>query len=217
MRPLVWTIDTIKIGIDRFYQEQGRYPTAIDFDSVEYLPSARQIQRKFGGMEKLRSDLNISELNYTKGALRQSAYNEFAQRSISAEDDLEIALVEHFGELFVHTQKRYYKLMKNRWDFFVYHHGGYLGIDVFSTNRASYIMRNINHKLKKYADVPPTIPIYFVVDINATDAEIKHQIIQSKQLKERKIFTWSPYAHFYWRYEYCAPSQPRMAVSSFVR
>lgn len=136
MRETIWTIDVIKEGIEHFYQEHNRYPTAIDFDAVPYLPSARQIQRKFGGMENLRTTLGYKELNYTKGDLRRTAYDNFSTRSLSAEDRLEVALIDHFGELYVHTQKRYYRLMKNRWDFFVYYKEGL--VLIFLVRRAHH-------------------------------------------------------------------------------
>ncbi len=70
--------------------------------------------------------------------------------------------------------ERYYRLMKNRWDFFVYYQGGYFGIDIFSTSRKANIMKNIRHKLIKYADVPPSTQIYFVVDApTLTDSDIQ--------------------------------------------
>lgn len=185
MRETIWTIETIQQGIDRYFTEYGHYPTAFDFDECAYLPSARQIQRKFGGLEALRKTLNLTEANYTKGDLRRTVYSKFATRSLEAEDALEIALVTHFGEPYVHTQKRYYRLMKNRWDFFVYYRGGYLGIDVFSTARKANIMNNIRHKLLKYADVPPTTQIFFIVDApTLTDEDVNQAVKGSAALKK---------------------------------
>lgn len=185
MSTTIWTIDVIEEGIIRYRQENGRYPIATDFDECPYLPSARQIQRKFGGMEKLRTSLGITETNYTKGDLRRSAYNKFSERSLDAEDRLEIALIEYFGEPYVHTQKRYYRLMKNRWDFFVYCRGAHFGIDIFTTGRKSYIMNNIRHKLSKYADVPKTIPIFFIVDSPViTDPDLDKITLASALLKQ---------------------------------
>lgn len=66
-----WTLEVIREGINRYKEENGRLPTAWDFDRCDYLPSARQIQRSLGGLEKLRTDLGLDELNYTKGSLRQ--------------------------------------------------------------------------------------------------------------------------------------------------
>ena len=185
MRATIWTIDSIEQGIMRYQQETGHYPNATDFDECPYLPSARQIQRKFGGMEKLGERLGIAEINYTKGNLRRAIYDNFSERSLDAEDKLEMALIAYFGEPYVHTQKRYYRLMKNRWDFFVYCQDGHFGIDIFSTARQAYIMNNIRHKLPKYADVPSSMPIYFVVDApTLSDIEIG-QVVSSSLLLQQ--------------------------------
>lgn len=190
MRTTIWTIDTIGKGIERYYAEHEHYPTANDFDECAYLPSARQIQRKFGGLEALRTTLGLAEANYTKGDLRRAVFSGFSPRALAAEDQLEVALIKHFGEPYVHTQKRYYRLMKNRWDFFVYYRGGYFGIDIFSTSRRANIMNNIRHKLIKYADVPPTTKIFFIVDApELTDNDIRQTIIGSKALAQHLNIT----------------------------
>lgn len=158
-----WTIENIREGINRFKAEKGHMPTAFDFDRTPYLPSARQIQRKHGGLESLRAQLGYDELNYTKGELRRVRSLAGHTTGLSAEDALEVLLIQHFGEPYVHTQKRYYRDHKNRYDFFVYFREGYMGIDIFTTSRMEYIGPNIRHKLEKYANVPKHTSIYFVV------------------------------------------------------
>ncbi len=56
-----WTLDDFKIGIDRFYLENGRFPTVSDLDCIDYLPSSRWIQMKFGGLVKVRKDLGYED------------------------------------------------------------------------------------------------------------------------------------------------------------
>jgi hypothetical protein len=163
MPEVKWTLEKIKEGVDRYLLENDRLPTAWDYDKCPYLPSARQVQRAFGGLEALRGKLGYKELNYTKGTLRKVISKEGSVRGLEAEDYLEPILIKHFGEPYVHTQKRYYKKLKNRYDFFVYHLDGRFGIDVFTTQRHEYIGPNIRHKLKKYKEVPNDIPLYFVV------------------------------------------------------
>jgi hypothetical protein len=48
-----WNNENIKAGFDRFITENGRLPTAYEIDDCSYLPSARQIQRRFGGLSNL--------------------------------------------------------------------------------------------------------------------------------------------------------------------
>lgn len=157
-----WNLNNIREGIERFLLENDHLPTATDYDRCPYLPSARQIQRVYGGLEKLRNDLGYQDVNYTKGSLRKAISQEGHTRGLGAEDYLEPLLINHFGEPFVHTQKRYYKKLKNRYDFFIYYQNNCFGIDVFATQRLEYIGPNIRHKLGKYKDVPKNIPIYFI-------------------------------------------------------
>jgi hypothetical protein len=48
-----YSIEELRNGFEHFYQENGHYPTAPEIDRCKYLPSARQIQRNFGGLPKL--------------------------------------------------------------------------------------------------------------------------------------------------------------------
>jgi hypothetical protein len=163
MPEVKWTLHKIRDGIDQFKAENGHMPTAFDFDRTVYLPSARQIQRAYGGLEALRKQLGYDELNYTKGDLRRLRSHTGHVEGTAAEDMLEQVLIAHFGEPYVHTQKRYYTDHKNRYDFFIYYRNGFMGIDIFTTKRIEYIGPNIRHKLIKYKNVPNTTPIYFVV------------------------------------------------------
>lgn len=51
MRKIIWTEEKIKIGFDRFFQENGRLPRSHEIDNLSYLPSSRLIQIKFNGLE----------------------------------------------------------------------------------------------------------------------------------------------------------------------
>ncbi|MFZ1483435.1 MAG: hypothetical protein WAS36_00260 [Candidatus Saccharimonadales bacterium] len=158
-----WTSEIIHQGIERFIKTTGRIPTARDFDENEYLPSARQIQRAYGGLVELRKSLGYEDTDFTKGELRKLIASKAGQRGVSAEDFLEPILIAKFGEPYVHVQKRYYKGSRSRYDFFVYYSGGMFGVDTFTTDRANYIEKNIRHKVTRYKDAPSELPIYFVL------------------------------------------------------
>ncbi len=116
--PRNWVEETIKIGIERFIEEHGYMPSATDIDECPYLPSARQIQRVYGGVVELRRKLGYGEVNFTRGELRKVIVTKSNLRGLGAEDYIEPMLISKFGEPFVHVQKRYYKGTKNRYDFF---------------------------------------------------------------------------------------------------
>lgn len=158
-----WNIDNIREGIERFISENGSMPSAQDFDVTSYLPSARQIQRAYGGIVTLRKTLGYGDADYTKGELRKAIAIRSNARGATAEDYIEPLLIEKFGETYVHTQKRYYKGSKNRYDFLVYAKDLTIGIDIFTTDRANYIGKNIRHKINRYKNAPKMLKIYFVL------------------------------------------------------
>lgn len=180
-----WTPEVIKAGIERFVQENNRPPTARDFDLSSYLPTSRQVQRAYGGMSKLRAKLGYSELDYTKGPQRSAIATQAGIRGVEAEEALEVILIEHFGEPFVHSQKRYIRGGKSRYDFYVYAYQYSFGIDVFTTDRQEYIDTNIRHKIKKYAETSLKIPIYFVLAGESFDDE---DLTQAREVLLRDKF-----------------------------
>lgn len=174
-RQSIWTQEVIKKGIERFILENSRPPTARDFDNCQYLPSARQIQRTYGGLPALRSLLGLEQLDFTKGDLRREIALKGYNDGLTAEENLELLLVAHFGEPYVHTQKRYGVHTKNRYDFFVYCRGECFAVDVFTTGRAEYIGTNIRHKIAKYQELG-TFAIYFVAAGTYDDLSIQKAI-----------------------------------------
>jgi hypothetical protein len=166
-----WTIELIRSGIELFISTHSRMPTARDFDAVDYLPTARQIQRNFGGLPGLREELGYGKLDFTKGELRKKISRQVSSDGILAEEYLEPLLITKFGEPFVHTQKRYAKGSKHRYDFFIYARQYSFGVDVFHTGRPDYIGNNVRHKIEKYRQALE-VPTIFVVIGNELDEEI---------------------------------------------
>jgi hypothetical protein len=54
-----WEIEELRAGLENFNTEHGRYPTAPEIDTYPYLPSARTIERRFGGVIGLRKTLGL--------------------------------------------------------------------------------------------------------------------------------------------------------------
>lgn len=148
-----WTIEKIKEGFERFRQEHGRLPIAPEIDRLDYLPSSRQIQRKFGGLEKLRSVLGYEDTNFGKGKYRSQIAFRTNKKGREVELELEKMLRKKFNEVFVHTE-RIFDDSKNRVDFYVYSPNGIFGIDVFYTETIQDLQKNINIKIDKYLHFP---------------------------------------------------------------
>lgn len=160
--PIAWTAEKIKEGLELFIKENGRLPTHYEIDDSPHLPSSRQIQRRYGGLSKLRLELGYGDVNFGKGALRRDIQKVTGRRGGEAEDKLEQLLVEQFGELFVQSERRF-GVNRYRVDFLVYAKGVVLGIDVFATDDKRNIQKNIAVKIPKYRSFPPDIPLFFLV------------------------------------------------------
>lgn len=183
-----WTIEKIKEGFERFKIENNRLPTAPEIDQLDYLPSSRQIQRKFGGLEKLRTVLGYQDTHFGKGAYRSEIANRVNTKGRNAEISLEKILRKKFQEVFVHTE-RIFDDSKNRVDFYVYSPDGNFGIDVFYTETMRDLQKNINIKIDKYQKFPHQL---FLV-VGNTDFEQKeldeYMISKKKALPQNTTIT----------------------------
>ena len=161
MHKAIWSMENIKEGFERFMAEKGRLPTASEIDRLDYLPSSRQVQRRFGGLEKLRGILGYGETHFGKGEYRSLIATKANKQGRDAELLMEKILKDKFHEVFVHTEK-IFDDSKNRVDFYIYCPDGNFGIDVFQTQTMRTFQSNVNSKIDKYTNFPNEL--YFVVD-----------------------------------------------------
>jgi hypothetical protein len=181
MNHKIWTAEKIKEGFDRFLAETGRLPTAIEVDSLEYLPNRKFIERNFGGIEKLRGQLGYVDTHLGKGKFRSKIALKVGAKGRVEELKIEKLLRDKFGEVFVHTEK-IFDDTKNRVDFYVYSPSGNFGVDVFYTETIQNLSGNINIKLNKYGSFKDKL--YFVVagdSISQKDVD-KYVLDKTKKL-----------------------------------
>lgn len=158
-RKPIWTPQKIKKGFNQFINENGRLPKATEIDKLSYLPSSRMIQKRFGGLEKLRQELGFNVTHFGKGKHRSQIAKVVGRRGRQLEIDLEKELQNKYGELHVHTEKTFYG--KQRVDFYIYCDRGNFGIDIFYPNTLATLQSNVNIKMKKYQNF--TLPLYLVM------------------------------------------------------
>lgn len=172
----IWTLDSLREGIDRFHQENGRYPTVNDVTSVDYLPSARWIQYKFGGIMKVRKDLGYKDSNLGSGKYRTRIAFKVNKVGLAFEHKIERLLIKKFGEPFIHVQKRVGN-GRSRLDFYVYHKSGSFGVDVTSVSGFfGNIQTNINSKISKYKNL--NLPLFFVINTEYDQSRLDQWISQ---------------------------------------
>ena len=180
-----WSKEKIQEGFEKFFAENGRYPTSEEIDIFTGLPSSRQIQRAFGGLVNLRKLLGLKITNFGNGENRSKIAKAIGQRGHSLERDLEKNLIARFNEYFVHIEKpliKYYKLdsqnklkTKSRADFFVYAQNYNFCVDVFYAKNYRNLVSIINAKQKKYSDL--TIDVYLINGNAKQDSDITKESI----------------------------------------
>lgn len=146
-----WTKHQILSGLQHFYKLNDRYPTAIEIDSFEFLPSSRSIQRQFGGLVVLRKELiPDSHSNYTQGAYRSSVAKVTWHRAAKYEEEFYNFLCAHFDPVAIHE----HKVMRPgniSSDFYIYinERQGVI-IDLFYAKDMHSLRGVINIKKKRY-------------------------------------------------------------------
>src|SRR4051812_23811838 len=92
-----WTIDELKSGLEHFYNEHQRYPTATEIDLYQFLPSARSIERRFNGLVELRKKLGLkSQSDFRNGAHSTDRANKINKRAHALEHVVYKYLMEIF-------------------------------------------------------------------------------------------------------------------------
>ena len=143
----IWNKELIKIGIQRFINENHRIPSGIDFDTINYLPSAKQVQRKWGGIPKVRELCGITELLH-RGRIRGETAKRCNVEAINTEELIERFLINKFGEEFVHREAPIRK--RSRFDFYIYNPDGNFAVDIFLAKDIHSFRGSLDIKLKKY-------------------------------------------------------------------
>ena len=169
MKASQWTTEKIKSGFERFNSEFGRLPSATEVDQTPYLPSARWIQIKYGGLEKLRTALGFTDSHFGKGVFRSQIAYRVNRRGRATELELEEKLKNIFGEVFVHTE-RMFGARKFRVDFYVYSPDGNFGIDIFYPDNMRTLQSSVNIKNNKYLSFQEDL---FLVVANETIFQVE--------------------------------------------
>ncbi|PCI19831.1 hypothetical protein COB64_02950 [Candidatus Wolfebacteria bacterium] len=178
-----WTLDNVREGLDRFYKEHNRYPTAHEFDNFIYLPSSRTIQRKFGGLVQLREELNLKgPKDFTKGDYSSQRAYMINKRAHETEKEVYEYLVNRFGVQFVHREFFFLDDKRTRTDFFIYYNDSAFSIDVFYPKDRPNLIGCLNNKLRKYSDeTMMQYPVFFLQMNIDIDQRILDDIVKNKK------------------------------------
>ena len=180
-----WTMENIASGFEHFYKLHKKYPTTQEIDNFEFLPTARSIQRKFGGVVAVRKHLKLScEHDLTKGAHSSKRAFKINQRAHSTEKEVHRYLVNCFGTRFVHREYFLFDDKRTRIDFYVYYKGGEFSVDVFYPDNRHNLIGCLNSKMRKYDnEIMSQNPVIFLQMNNKIDSLELESIVSNKKNK----------------------------------
>ena len=152
-------------ALKRFINEKEREPTAIDFDNTDYLPSARTIQRTYGGLRQFRLLNGMKTIDFTKGKMRAKKAAKSNSDSLKDETKLFIELLKKYGEEKVSSPVRIYADSGHTADFRIKKDGISYIVDVFKPNSSRSFKGCVNIKNRKYLQKKQsfyTVPVKFL-------------------------------------------------------
>lgn len=169
----MWSKEELLAGLHYFYELNGSFPTAHEIDTFKYLPSSRSIQRSYGGLVKLRSELLPSEIaNYTKGSYRSQT----AKRTYANGRAYERAFFEYLTSKFKEIAVHEHKLIRPgdvSCDFFIYMDDNTgVAIDIFYADSIVNLINVVNIKIKRYRLIQPRTYLVCVGNESITQVAI---------------------------------------------
>ncbi len=178
----IWTYEEIKEGFEEFFKEFNRYPTALEIDAYEYLPSSRSLQRTFGGLVQVRKKLFPDQIHdYTTGEHRSKVASNNFKRAQDYEEAFYDRLAQNFKPLAVHEHK-VMRPGRIACDFFLYTNDiEGVCIDLFYAKDAFSLAGVINNKIRRYSVL--RCPIIFIL---LHDGSLSSSILNA-QLKNKKL------------------------------
>lgn len=196
-----WNIEELKAGLEDFFNKNGRYPTAPEVDAYQYLPSARSIERSFGGLVELRKKLDLdTQADLREGAHSSARAYKINARSHDVEQIVYSFLKERFGKQFVHREYFFLDDKRTRADFFVYDKASGFCVDVFYPSDKRNLTGCLNSKLAKYQGPQMNqYPVIFLQMNMELDQELLDAVSKNKKnklLAGHQLFTWESFVEF---------------------
>lgn len=196
-----WTIDELRAGLEDFYTKNSRYPTAPEVDAHPYLPSARSIERSFGGLVELRKELGLdAQSDYREGAHSSARAYKINARAHGVEQEVYAFLTNRFGKQFVHREYFFIDDKRTRADFFVYDKTSGFCVDVFYPSDRRNLIGCLNSKLAKYQGPQMNqYPVIFLQMNKELNQELLDAVIRNKKnklLAGHHLYSWDSFKGF---------------------
>ena len=176
-----WTKEEIKAGFEYYKELYNKYPSAQEIDEFPYLPSARSIQRTYGGLVKIRKELCPGEVSdYTRGKYRSRVASKTYATGTSLEADMFDFLTAHFLEIAVHEHKVIRPGNVNS-DFYIYlNNSTGVVIDIFYAENIRSLISVVNIKVKRYSLISQKTLLVVVGNPDISQSDINEKIKNKK-------------------------------------
>lgn len=183
-----WTIDEIIKCFQQYNNDNGHYPSSIEIDECEYLPSVRTIERSFGGLQKVRKELQVSDasLDLRKGEHSTNRAKKIWKRAHELEHSVYKILCDRFSKQLVHREFFYTDDHRTRADFFIFDNVGGFCVDIFYAETRRNISGCLNLKQRKYYGTGGSVlpyPVIFLQMNEDFNQSILDEIHSNKKLK----------------------------------
>lgn len=177
-----WTIDNIICGFKNFFEQNQRWPVAVDMRFCPYLPNVKTLERKFGGIKRVRLIMGLEKVDYRIGETRSEIAKVIGQRGFQVEEDLYKILINRFHEPFVHCQSReVIEKIRLNLDFVIYHKSGKFAVDVFYPDSDYYrFAGNLSMKYSTYKKFP-YILFLVVANVDIEERNIEKYLDSEKR------------------------------------
>ncbi len=180
----LWSAEDIKDGLEHFHNEHKRYPTATEVNNYSYLPSARTIERRFGGLVAFRKENVSGQSDFRSGEHSRKRAFTINKRAHLMEEEVYGYLKNTFGKEFVHREYFFTDDKRTRADFFVYNANKGFCVDVFYPENRQNLIGCLNSKLDKYlAKYMHEYPIIYLQMNKEIEQETLNNIIENKRRK----------------------------------
>ena len=90
--------DEVLSALLQLKKELGHEPTAKEIDKCRYIPSSRQLQRRWGGLQKLRGEVGFKVKDHTKGATRSAKAKEVNDRCDEYEARILMEIIKKYHD-----------------------------------------------------------------------------------------------------------------------
>lgn len=178
------SLEDYRSAFQKFYDLNGYYPTSLDIDVCEYLPSSKTLQRRFKSLVALRNLLNLpqDQIDLRKSPQRILSALSGITRSYSSENDVYQELLKFYEPLNIHKQSPINDNTQQRCDFVLFENNERkFFVDVTFPTTIHSVKGCINSKLRRYKKSLPDKDTYIVLMSDHTEEDI-NRVLKWKKL-----------------------------------